>query len=292
MLRRGSRFYSATHTPCNRAYILMASSCVYSGSPAHRGGYLSLLPTPTLLHAMNKYLLSTLALAFTFSTGSALAQGKMKTKSDDEKTKTKEAGMTTKTKVGDDGKVKVKGESEDGAKLKATTKPRKGKDMKDMTMSSGSAGVLVGGAMMTPDKDIVDNAVNSTDHTTLVAAVKGAGLVETLKGGGPFTVFAPTNAAFDKLPSGTVNTLMMPENKQKLTTILTYHVVPGRLLAADLKDGQTLTTVEGETLTVHRMGDTVMLHDAKGGMANVTIPNVVSKNGVTHVIDTVLMPTK
>ncbi|WP_259404388.1 fasciclin domain-containing protein [Hymenobacter sp. HSC-4F20] len=164
--------------------------------------------------------------------------------------------------------------------------------MKDMTMSSGSAGVLVGGAMMTPDKDIVDNAVNSTDHTTLVAAVKGAGLVETLKGGGPFTVFAPTNAAFDKLPSGTVNTLMMPENKQKLTTILTYHVVPGRLLAADLKDGQTLTTVEGETLTVHRMGDTVMLHDAKGGMANVTIPNVVSKNGVTHVIDTVLMPTK
>lgn len=243
---------------------------------------------------MNKYLLSTLALAFTFSTGSALAQGKMKTKSDDEKTKTKEAGMTTKTKVGDDGKVKVKGESEDGAKLKATTKPRKGKDMKDMTMSTGgsSAGVMVGGAMMTPDKDIVDNAVNSTDHTTLVAAVKGAGLVETLKGGGPFTVFAPTNAAFDKLPSGTVNTLMMPENKQKLTTILTYHVVPGRLLAADLKDGQTLTTVEGETLTVHRMGSSVMIHDAKGGMANVTTPDVVSKNGVTHVVDTVLMPTK
>ncbi len=242
---------------------------------------------------MNKYLLSTLALAFTFSTGTTLAQGKMKTKSDDEKTKTKEGGMTTKTKVADDGKVKVKGESEDGAKLKATTKPRKGVDMKNMSMSSSSgAGVMVGGAMMTPDKDIVDNAVNSTEHTTLVAAVKGAGLVETLKGAGPFTVFAPTNAAFDKLPAGTVNTLIQPENKQKLTTILTYHVVPGRLLAADLKDGQMLTTVEGETLMVHRSGNTVMLHDAKGGMANVTIADVVSKNGVTHVIDTVLMPTK
>ncbi|WP_240635620.1 fasciclin domain-containing protein [Hymenobacter rigui] len=163
--------------------------------------------------------------------------------------------------------------------------------MKDMTMTTGN-GVMVGGAMMTPDKDIVDNAVNSTDHTTLVAAVKAAGLVETLKGTGPFTVFAPTNAAFDKLPAGTVNTLVMPENKQKLTTILTYHVVPGRLLAADLKDGQTLTTVEGEALTVHRNGNMVMIHDAKGGMANVTIADVVSKNGVTHVVDTVLMPTK
>ncbi|WP_246398933.1 MULTISPECIES: fasciclin domain-containing protein [Hymenobacter] len=163
--------------------------------------------------------------------------------------------------------------------------------MKNMSMSSG-AGVMVGGAMMTPDKDIVDNAVNSTEHTTLVAAVKGAGLVETLKGAGPFTVFAPTNAAFDKLPAGTVNTLIQPENKQKLTTILTYHVVPGRLLAADLKDGQMLTTVEGETLMVHRSGNTVMLHDAKGGMANVTIADVVSKNGVTHVVDAVLMPTK
>ncbi|WP_246008915.1 fasciclin domain-containing protein [Hymenobacter metallilatus] len=163
--------------------------------------------------------------------------------------------------------------------------------MKDMTMTTGN-GVMVGGSMMTPDKDIVDNAVTSADHTTLVAAVKAAGLVETLKGAGPFTVFAPTNAAFDKLPAGTVNTLVMPENKQKLTTILTYHVVPGRLLAADLKDGQTLTTVEGEALTVHRNGNMVMIHDAKGGMANVAIADVVSKNGVTHVIDTVLMPTK
>lgn len=243
---------------------------------------------------MKKYLLSTLALTFVLAAGSAesaLAQGKVKSKSDDEKTKTKEAGMTTKTKVGDDGKMKVKGESEDGAKLKATTKPRKGVDMKDMKMSNGG-GVMVGGAMMTPDKDIVDNAVNSTDHTTLVAAVKAAGLVETLKTAGPFTVFAPTNAAFSKLPAGTVDMLVLPENKQKLTTILTYHVVPGRLLAADLKDGQTLTTVEGETLMVMKKGNMVMLHDAKGGTSNITIADVVSSNGVTHVVDTVLMPTK
>ncbi|WP_425402131.1 fasciclin domain-containing protein [Hymenobacter norwichensis] len=166
--------------------------------------------------------------------------------------------------------------------------------MKNMQMTSTDAagGVMVGGAMMTPDKDIVDNAVGSSEHTTLVAAVKAGGLVETLKGAGPFTVFAPTNAAFEKLPAGTVNTLVMPENKQKLTTILTYHVVPGRLMAADLKDGQTLTTVEGETLTVMAKGGKVMLHDSKGGTANVTIPNVVSSNGVTHVIDAVLMPSK
>lgn len=241
---------------------------------------------------MNKYMLSALALSFTLSAGSALAQGKMTKKSDDEKTKvTTEDGMMTKTKVADDGKTKVKGKSANGAKMKATTKPREGADMANMSMNN-SAGVMVGGAMMTPDKDIVDNAVNSSDHTTLVAAVKAADLVNTLKSDGPFTVFAPTNAAFEKLPAGTVNTLVMPENKAKLTTILTYHVVPGRLLAADLKDGQTLTTVEGETLTVHRSGNSVMLHDAKGGMATVTVANAVSKNGVTHVIDTVLMPTK
>ncbi|MBT2557162.1 fasciclin domain-containing protein [Hymenobacter sp. ISL-91] len=175
--------------------------------------------------------------------------------------------------------------------MKATTKPREGADMADMNMSK-SAGVMVGGAMMTADKDIVDNAVNSSDHTTLVAAVKAADLVNTLKSDGPFTVFAPTNAAFDKLPAGTVNTLVMPENKATLTTILTYHVVPGRLLAADLKDGQTLTTVQGETLMVHRTGNMVMLHDAKGGKATVTVADAVSKNGVTHVIDTVLMPAK
>ena len=145
---------------------------------------------------------------------------------------------------------------------------------------------------MVPSKDIVDNAVNSTDHTTLVSAVKAGGLVETLKGAGPFTVFAPTNAAFDKLPAGTVTTLVLPENKQKLSTILTYHVVPGRLTAADLQDGQKLTTVEGEMLTVMKKGGSVMLQDAKGGMATVTTADVISSNGVTHVIDTVLMPTK
>ncbi|WP_375419494.1 fasciclin domain-containing protein [uncultured Hymenobacter sp.] len=162
------------------------------------------------------------------------------------------------------------------------------------SMGGGTAaGVMVGGAMMTPDKDIVTNAVGSSEHTTLVAAVKAAGLASTLQGAGPFTVFAPTNAAFDKLPAGTVNTLVQPANKAKLTTILTYHVVPGRLRAADLTNGQVLTTVEGEQLTVMKStGGSVMLKDAKGGMANVTTADVISSNGVTHVVDTVLMPTK
>ncbi|MBC8083847.1 MAG: fasciclin domain-containing protein [Hymenobacter sp.] len=251
---------------------------------------------------MFKNLLSITALTLAFSIGTAttsVAQSSMKTKSDAEKTKTTDGEMTTKTKTDEDGKTKLKGKAGDGSKMKATTKPREGKDMKDMQMSgagagsmSAAGGVMVGGAMMTPDKDIVDNAVGSSEHTTLVAAVKAGGLVETLKSAGPFTVFAPTNAAFDKLPAGTVNTLVMPENKQKLTTVLTYHVVPGRLMAADLKDGQTLTTVEGETLTVVAKDGSVLLRDAKGGMATVTIPNVVSSNGITHVIDTVLMPTK
>ena len=216
----------------------------------------------------------------------------MKTKSDDEKTKTKVDGMMTKTKIADDGKMKVKGKSAAGDKMKAKTKPRKD-DMKRMDkdeMDGMSKGVLVGGAMMTPDKDIVDNAAGSAEHTTLVAAVKAAGLVETLKSAGPFTVFAPTNAAFDKLPAGTVNSLLTPEMKPTLTKILTYHVVPGRLMAADLKDGQMLTTVEGESLTVMKKDGKVTLKDAKGGISTVTIANVVSSNGITHVIDTVLMP--
>ncbi len=254
---------------------------------------------------MFKNILSITALALTFSvatTTASLAQDQVKSKTDGEKTKVKDGEMVTKTKADEDGKMKIKGKAKDGSKMKATTKPREGKDMKNMKMSTtgassdmgaaNSGGVMVGGAMMTPDKDIVDNAVGSSEHTTLVAAVKAGGLVETLKSAGPFTVFAPTNAAFEKLPAGTVNTLVMPENKQKLTTILTYHVVPGRLMAADLKDGQTLTTVEGETLTVMAKGGSVMLRDAKGGMATVTIPNVVSSNGITHVVDTVLMPTK
>jgi uncharacterized surface protein with fasciclin (FAS1) repeats len=155
---------------------------------------------------------------------------------------------------------------------------------------SGEKTVMVGGAAMFPSKNIVQNAVNSKDHTTLVAAVKAAGLVDTLEGKGPFTVFAPTNAAFGKLPAGTVDTLVKPENKATLTKILTYHVVPGRLEASDLTDGKKLKTAEGEVLTVKRSGDTVMIVDAKGGSSTVTIPNVNQSNGVIHVVDTVLMP--
>jgi len=156
---------------------------------------------------------------------------------------------------------------------------------------------MVGGAAMLPTKDIVDNAVNSKDHTTLVAAVKAAGLVETLKSPGPFTVFAPTNAAFGALPAGTVDTLLKPENKGKLTAVLTYHVVSGRLdgkaLIAKIEAGKgkaQLTTVQGATLTAKRKGDAIMVTDTKGNTANVSIANVYQKNGVIHVIDKVLMP--
>ncbi|KQM18265.1 fasciclin domain-containing protein [Novosphingobium sp. Leaf2] len=157
---------------------------------------------------------------------------------------------------------------------------------------------MVGGAAMYPTKDIVDNAVNSKDHTTLVAAVKAAGLVDTLKGPGPFTVFAPTNEAFKKLPAGTVDTLLKPENKDQLTKILTYHVVPGRLTAADIAANAKahggkaeLTTVEGETLTAWKdKAGGWWLTDAKGGKARITIPNVMQSNGVIHVINAVLMP--
>ena len=150
--------------------------------------------------------------------------------------------------------------------------------------------VMVGGAAMYPSNNIVANAVNSKDHTTLVAAVKAAGLVDTLSSPGPFTVFAPTNAAFAKLPKGTVDTLVKPESKAKLTKILTYHVVPGKVNAAQLSDGQKLTTVEGEQLTVKKSGGAVMIVDAKGGSATVTIPDVDQSNGVIHVVNTVLMP--
>jgi len=156
---------------------------------------------------------------------------------------------------------------------------------------------MVGGAAMYPTKTIVENAVNSKDHTTLVAAVKAAGLVETLSGPGPFTVFAPTNAAFAKLPAGTVDTLVKPENKATLTNILTYHVVAGTMTSKDLakaiKAGggkATLTTVQGEPLTATMMGNRIMLTDAKGGMSHVSTKDVMQSNGVVHVIDTVLMP--
>lgn len=156
---------------------------------------------------------------------------------------------------------------------------------------------MVGGAAMYPNRNIVQNAVNSKDHTTLVAAVKAAGLVDTLSGPGPFTVFAPTNGAFAKLPAGTVETLVKPESKATLTKILTYHVVPGRITAQQIaalaaKHGGTATlkTVEGESLNFRKSGGGWQVVDAKGGSARITIPNVMQSNGVIHVVDTVLMP--
>ncbi len=157
--------------------------------------------------------------------------------------------------------------------------------------------VMVGGAPMYPTKNIVENAVHSKDHTTLVAAVKAAGLVDTLEGAGPFTVFAPTNEAFAALPKGTVATLLEPENKGKLTAVLTYHVIPGHLTAADLvaKIDQAggklmLNTVQGEPLTFERKGKGIAITDAKGDVARVTIADVLQSNGVIHVINKVLIP--
>ena len=157
--------------------------------------------------------------------------------------------------------------------------------------------VTVGGAPMYPNKNIIENAVNSKDHTTLVAAVKAAGLVDTLQGAGPFTVFAPVNAAFAALPAGTVDNLLKPESKGTLTAVLTYHVVPGRLnsqaLSRLIKEGKgkaALKTVQGEELWVSMKGDMIAVTDAKGGTATVSIANVNQSNGVIHVIDKVLMP--
>ena len=156
--------------------------------------------------------------------------------------------------------------------------------------------VMVGGAAMYPNKNIIENAVNSKDHTTLVAAVKAAGLVETLEGKGPFTVFAPTNAAFDKMPKGTVETLLKPENKKMLQTILTYHVVAGKINAADIakaikvgKGKATLKTVSGGTLTAWMKGKKLYITDEKGGMSEVTIADVNQSNGVIHVVNAVLL---
>jgi uncharacterized surface protein with fasciclin (FAS1) repeats len=162
---------------------------------------------------------------------------------------------------------------------------------------SGGHDPMVGGAAMYPSKNIVENAVNSQDHTTLVAAVKAAGLVDTLEGPGPFTVFAPTNEAFANLPAGTVDTLLKPENKAKLVQVLTYHVVPGRLTAVSLrrmvrKGGgrAVLTTVEGEPLTVTDQDGQLSVADASGAVAHVTIGDVMQSNGVIHVVDKVLLP--
>lgn len=156
--------------------------------------------------------------------------------------------------------------------------------------TSGEKGVMVGGSIMVASKDIVDNALNSKDHTTLVAAVKAAGLVETLKGAGPFTVFAPTNEAFNKLAKGTLETLMKPENKTTLVNILTYHVVSGRYTSNDLKDGMKLKTVQGDELTVKYASGKWSLVDAKGGKATISTIDVIDSNGVTFVVDSVLMP--
>jgi uncharacterized surface protein with fasciclin (FAS1) repeats len=165
------------------------------------------------------------------------------------------------------------------------------------TYAAMPAPVTVGGAAMYPAKNIIENAVNSADHTTLVAAVKAAGLVETLQSAGPFTVFAPTNTAFGKLPAETVPTLLKPENKATLTAVLTYHVVAGKLDAKALSrlvmagHGKAmLKTVQGEELTVTAKGKMLMLTDAKGGMAHITIANVYQSNGVIHVVDGVLLP--
>ncbi|MEO6404786.1 MAG: fasciclin domain-containing protein [Ferruginibacter sp.] len=159
--------------------------------------------------------------------------------------------------------------------------------------------VMVGGAAMYPSKNIVENAVNSKDHTTLVAAVKAAGLVETLSSAGPFTVFAPTNAAFDKLPAGTVTTLLKPEMKANLTGVLTYHVVAGRINAKDLKKmikagkgKATLKTVAGGNIYASMKGNNIMIWDESGRMARITIKDVYQSNGVIHVIDQVLLPKK
>jgi uncharacterized surface protein with fasciclin (FAS1) repeats len=159
--------------------------------------------------------------------------------------------------------------------------------------------VMVGGAPMFPSKNIIENAVNSKDHTTLVAAVKAAGLVDTLKGPGPFTVFAPVNTAFEKLPAGTVDTLLKPENKKTLVGVLTYHVVAGKFTAAELAQKAesmggkfVLKTVQGGELTVEKTGEgKLMVVDSKGGMAHITISNVNQSNGVIHVIDGVLLPS-
>ncbi len=190
--------------------------------------------------------------------------------------------VTMEEKAQMDQEAKMKMDADARAKAEMDNKANMDTDM------DAEAGVMVGGAMMLPTLDIVDNAAKASNVTTVVAAVKAAGLVDTLKGPGPFTVFAPTNDAFAKLPAGTVDNLLKPDMKADLTSILTYHVVAGRYTAADLKDGMTLKTVNGATLKVSNVGGVVKIN----GSAMVQTADVISSNGVTHVIDTVLMPPK
>jgi uncharacterized surface protein with fasciclin (FAS1) repeats len=179
----------------------------------------------------------------------------------------------------------------------ASTAGAQGSSQSQMAMNEPTT--MVGGQAMFRTRDIVDNAINSAEHTTLVAAVKAAGLVETLKGEGPFTVFAPTNAAFTALPEGTVPTLLEPKNKDQLTRVLTYHVVPGRydvaalMKAIEKGDGKaSLKTASGETLWVMMNGDrNVVVRDAKGGVANISTYDVIQSNGIIHVVDKVLLPS-
>ncbi|MCP9752877.1 fasciclin domain-containing protein [Ferruginibacter sp. HRS2-29] len=173
------------------------------------------------------------------------------------------------------------------SKMSDTTATTK---MEEQPKMAEEKGVMVGGANMVASKNIVENAAGSADHTTLVAAVKAAGLAETLSGAGPFTVFAPTNEAFNKVPKATLDALMTPEKKADLAKILTYHVVSGALKSTDLKDGQKLKTVQGEELTIGYKDGKWSVKDAKGNSANITIADVISSNGVTYVIDGVLMP--
>ncbi|AMP98373.1 fasciclin [Pedobacter cryoconitis] len=179
------------------------------------------------------------------------------------------------------------GSTTDTSTTTMTDTSSKMSSMADTSKMSTQEGVMVGGALMVPSKNIVENAVESKDHTTLVAAVKAAGLAETLSGKGPFTVFAPTNEAFDKLPAGTVAKLLKPEMKKDLAGVLTYHVVAGNYKAADLKDGLELTTVQGQKIKFSKKDGQWYVNDAK-----ITITDAVSSNGVTHVIDAVLMPKK
>ena len=176
----------------------------------------------------------------------------------------------------------------DSARTDDTTNADSATTMNNTTTDAAATpDTMAEATTMSPSQNIVENASASTDHTTLVAAVKAAGLAETLSGAGPFTVFAPTNAAFEKLPAGTVDNLLKPENKQQLTNVLTYHVVPGTYRAADLKDGQKLKTVQGNELTVMMKDGKVMIDGA-----TVTAPDVQSSNGVIHVIDAVVMAKK